>query len=76
LNEYRALHELCREMDAQLREEHVSPALKKWADRLSRENGSKDWTLASEPFHTLNREFGPHSVDMFASELNSRCRKF
>jgi len=76
MNEYRALHELCREMDAQLRAEHVSSALNEWADRLSRENDSTDWTLAAEAFDSLNREFGPHSVDLFASELNTRCRTF
>jgi len=76
LDDYRALQELCRKMDVQMRAEHVSSALNDWADRLSREHDSAGWTLATEAVDTFNREFGPHSVDLFPSELNTRCRKF
>lgn len=76
MNEYRALHELCTEMDVELRVEHVSSALNEWADRLSRENDSTDWTLLDATWGALEAEYGPHTVDLFATDINARYRRF
>lgn len=74
--EMRNLYELCQDMNVELRVEHVSSVLNDWADRLSRENNSTDWTLSRPTFLELERAYGPHTVDLFASTLNARCPRF
>jgi len=74
--QYRHLHEICHSMRVELRVEHVSSVLNDWADRLSRENDSTDWTLSAAAFRRLDGRYGPHSVDLFATELNTRCDRF
>lgn len=76
MKEYRRLHELCAELDLELRAEHVSSALNERADRLSQENDSTAWTLNKATYDTLNGRYGPHTVDLFATELNTRCQRF
>lgn len=76
MNEYRGLHELCAEMDVELRVEHVSSALNEWADRLSREIDSTAWTLPDATWETLEQEYGPHTVDLFASDVTARYPRF
>lgn len=76
MNEYRELHDLCATMDVELRVEHVSSALNEWADRLSRENDSTDWSLRHQTWTELEQEYGPHSVDLFATDVHKRCPRF
>lgn len=76
MSEYRRLHTLCAELDIELRAEHVSSALNERADRLSRENDSTNWTINSTTYARLNNLYGPHTVDLFATELNTRCTRF
>lgn len=75
MEEYRELHQLCTEMDVELSAVHASSALNAWADRMSREKDSTDWTLLPAAFTILDREFGPHFVDRLATELTTRCRR-
>lgn len=60
MNKMRDLHELCEEMQIDLRVEHVSSALNEWADRLSRENDTTSWTLHRAAFDRLDAAYGPH----------------
>jgi len=76
MSQYRELHELCHTMRVELRVEHIPSVLNDWADRLSRENDSTDWTLSTAAFHRLDGRYCPHSVDLFATELNTRCDRF
>lgn len=76
MSEMRDLFHLCNDMDVELRIEHVSSALNEWADRLSREHDSTDWTLLPAAFASLNAEYGPHSIDLFASTESARCSRF
>lgn len=76
MDEMRELQKLCADMEVELRVEHVSSVLNEWADRLSRENDSTDWALDSSAFHRLDALFGPHTVDLFASDLTARCARF
>lgn len=76
MDEYRRLHALCSELDIELRVEHVSSAMNERADRLSRENDTTDWTMNPTTYATLNDMYGPHTVDLFATELNTRCTRF
>lgn len=76
MSEMRELHELCAEMEVELRVEHVSSVLNAWADRLSREHDSTDWTLGMDAFSRLEGLYGPHTVDLFASDRTARCERF
>lgn len=42
MDQMRQLHNLCADMDVELRVEHISSVLNEWADRLSREHDSTD----------------------------------
>ncbi len=46
------------------------------ADALSRFHDRSDWQLNPELFSELDRLWGPHDVDMFASRLNCQVRRF
>jgi len=74
--EYRLLHAVLAELHVELRHEYIASALNVWADRLSRAVDSTDWSLAPAAFRRLDAQYGPHSVDLFATELNTRCVRF
>ena len=76
MDQYRDLYELCETMRVELRVEHISSVLNDWADRLSRENDSTEWTLGVAVFRRLEARYGPHTVDLFATELTTRCPRF
>ena len=48
------------------------------ADRLSRfaYTDCDDWMVSAELFQILNINWGPFTVDRFASELNKKCERF
>jgi len=76
MDEYRLLHAVLEELNVELRHEYIQSALNVWADRLSREVDSTDWSLAPAAYRRLDAQYGPHSVDLFATELNTRCVRF
>jgi len=76
MGEYRLLHAVLVELNVELRHEYIASALNVWADRLSREVDSTDWSLAPAAFRRLDDLYGPHSVDLFATEVNTRCVRF
>jgi len=76
MRELRRLHELCEQWGLSLRAEHLPSAVNAYADKLSRQNDSTDWSLPVRTFEEMERRFGPHTVDLFASNLNTRCGRF
>eukprot|EP00873_Tetraselmis_striata_P042954 jgi/Tetstr1/463218/TSEL_008149.t1 len=54
-----------------MRTRYTRSAANVLADRLSRHLGSDDWPLDPRMFSELESCFGPHSIDRFASALNS-----
>lgn len=76
MEQMRELHELVEDMRVELRVEHVSSVLNEWADRLSREHDSTEWTLDASTFSSLDAEYGPHSIDLFASDTTTQCPRF
>jgi hypothetical protein len=55
---------------------HITPryirsAANTWADKLSRHLDSDDWQLDPLVFHDMDTQFGPHTIDRFASALNT-----
>lgn len=76
MEEFRPHHALMADTTIQFRPEHAQSALNACTDRLSRETESTEWSLALPSFFRLDARQGPHSVDLFATELNTRCTRF
>ena len=57
---------------------HVPGVDNEEADRASRtQYGSEtEWSLDLEVYKRLERVFGPFDLDLFATRLNAKCRKF
>jgi hypothetical protein len=55
---------------------HIEPrcirsAANTWADKLSRHLDSDDWQIHRTIFHKMDSLYGPHTIDRFASALNT-----
>ena len=59
-----------------LRPTYIRSAANVWADRLSRELDRDDWSLHPEIFKDLDRLWGPHSIDRFASKDNRQLPRY
>ena len=46
------------------------------ADYLSKCCNSDDWSINKECFKKLDKAWGPHSIDRFASNYNTKCDRF
>ena len=46
------------------------------ADHLSRCKDSDDWYISEDVFKTLDRKWGPHSIDRIATHYNRKCERF
>lgn len=47
------------------------------ADRASRNlNVDSEWEISQDSFNEIEAQWGPFSVDLFASRLNAKCRRF
>ena len=55
---------------------YIRSAANIWADRLSRELDHGDWQLNPRIFRYLDRIWGPHSVDRFASMENALLERY
>ena len=62
--------------DINLRPRYIRTVANIWADQLSRELGRDDWMFNPRLFRTLDRLWGTHSVDWFATEHNSQLPQF
>jgi len=76
MDELRLLHAVTSAMGIDLRPEHLPSALSIWADRLSRERDSTFWALSFAGFSRLEALYGPHTLDLFATDLTTRCGRF
>ena len=56
--------------------QYIRSAANIWADRLSRETDHGDWQLQPRVFRYLDRLWGPHSVDRFASMENAQLPRY
>jgi hypothetical protein len=60
---------------------HIMPrcirsAANTWADKLSRHLDSDDLQLDPFVFHEMDTLFGPHTIDRFASALNTLLPRY
>ena len=52
------------------REENVK------ADKISKRTNCDDWEIDEDVFTKLNNVWGPHTIDRFASDYNTKCKVF
>ena len=72
----RMLRSLCELHGVQLRASFLPSAVNYVADRLSRHPDRTDWSLSDAGFRRLERLHGPHTVDLFATQLNYKCGRY
>lgn len=76
MQELRFLHAWCERHGVHLRASHVPSAVNFAADRLSRAADRTNWSLSDAAFHRLGAEYGPHTLDLFATSRNRKCRRY
>lgn len=76
MRELRLLHGWCQLHVVELRASHLPSAVNNAADRLSRSNDSTDWALSDRAFQRLEHQYGPHTLDSFATSLNNKCGRY
>jgi hypothetical protein len=59
-----------------IRPKYTRSAANIWDDSLSRELDRDDWQLNPRIFSYLQAEWGPHSIDHFASMENTQLPRF
>ena len=56
---------------------YIESKKNKVADEESRKiRDNLEWTLKEKNFENLNREFGEFTIDLFATKINSKCRRY
>ena len=76
MTELRKLWFLLDSHDIRLRPRYIRSAASVWADRLSRERDTSDWSLNPRVFGHLDRLWGPHTIDRFASMENALLPRY
>ena len=70
------LNTLCFENDLTIKTQWISRDQNKLADSLSRYSACDDWGISREVFDYLDRLWSAHTVDRFATDYNTKCRRF
>lgn len=76
MTELRKLWYLLDTHDITLRPRYIRSAANIWADRLSREMDTSDWRFNPRYFNLLDRMWGPHTIDRFASMTNTQLPRY
>jgi hypothetical protein len=77
MTELRKLWWLLDTNDITLRARYIRSAANVWADKLSRDrDGQGDWMLHPDLFQQLDKEWGAHTVDRFATANNTQLTRF
>jgi hypothetical protein len=76
MDELRKLWELIDTNNISIRARYIQSAANVWADRLSREMDKDDKQLNPRIFIYLDSLWGPHSIDMFATQGNSQLPRY
>ena len=70
------IFDFCHERSIQMWIEWIPRRHNALADALSKFHDSDDWMLNSRYFRILDKLWGPHTFDRFASANNKQCGKF
>ena len=71
-----AVWHLCHQLNVHLQVAHIKGLENQVADRLSRVMDNYNWQLHPGLFGLIDRLFGPHTVDRFASVVNTQLPRF
>jgi hypothetical protein len=55
---------------------YIISVVKTWADKLSRHLDNDDWQPDSTMFLEMDNHLGPHTIDRFASALNTLVPRY
>ena len=75
-NEAIKIYQICRQHNIRLTVEWVSRDLNTRADELSRLDDPDDYMLDPSCFEAVDKVWGPHTVDRFASEKTKQLPRF
>eukprot|EP01102_Stenamoeba_stenopodia_P007288 TRINITY_DN203_c0_g1_i1.p1 TRINITY_DN203_c0_g1~~TRINITY_DN203_c0_g1_i1.p1 ORF type:complete len:627 (+),score=30.83 TRINITY_DN203_c0_g1_i1:642-2522(+) len=70
------IHLYCAENRVTIRAKHIRGLDNILADKLSRQRDPDDWTLKDNVFRQLERIWGPHTVDRFASFETTKLKRY
>ncbi len=76
MSKLRKLFLLTHEHGISIRNKYIRIAANVWADRLSRETDNAVWELATRIFHYYDKQWGPHTIDRFASFANMQHPRY
>jgi hypothetical protein len=76
MNELRRLWYMLDTNNIDIRPRYIRIASNMWADKLSRHLDSDDWQVDPSVFYEMNTQFGPHTIDRFASTLNTLLPRY
>jgi hypothetical protein len=76
MNELRRLWYVLDTNNVHIRPRYIRYAANTWANKLRRHLDSDDWQLDPSVFHDMNTQFGPHTIDRFASALNTLLPRY
>eukprot|EP01094_Clydonella_sp_ATCC50884_P024628 TRINITY_DN6238_c1_g1_i1.p1 TRINITY_DN6238_c1_g1~~TRINITY_DN6238_c1_g1_i1.p1 ORF type:complete len:647 (-),score=118.45 TRINITY_DN6238_c1_g1_i1:15-1955(-) len=74
--EARALWRLVTEQEAQIRAVYLPGAQNTEADYLSRLSERHEWEVDEAAFEALDKRWGPHTCDRFATAQNTKCPRY
>ncbi|XP_070518817.1 uncharacterized protein [Cardiocondyla obscurior] len=73
----RKIWEWCEEKKLWLKASYIPSTKNNEADEASRNiNIDSEWEISQINFKQIENQFGPFSVDLFASRLNKKCQRF
>ncbi len=72
----RQITEVCRSNNIQLSVKWICRTENTVADALSRFIDMDDWAISDQLFQILDERWGPHTVDRFATNLNTKLCRF
>ncbi|MEW8546455.1 MAG: reverse transcriptase domain-containing protein [Candidatus Thiodiazotropha sp.] len=70
------VHEICQKYNIEIISEWIPRSKNEIADILSKCGDSDDWSIQNWVFEEINTKWGPHTVDRFASHMNTKCVRF
>lgn len=72
----RRIHEWAERQGLRLQVEHIPGRLNSLADYLSRLHPIHEWRTTPASVEELNKRWGPHDIDRFATPDNAVCKRF
>ena len=70
------IHDICDKKHIAVQPIWVPRDQNQMADSLSRVPDKDDWGLNEKVFHDLQKRYGAHEIDLFATHYNTQCQKF